>query len=86
MQPDLIKWSGTKASLHQVRLHYLLNVIPMLPMGTKTVSFPESESPHKAEGKAERQLATCDAVLVSKGIKASSASKLAMTWLETSCR
>ncbi|MFZ1916566.1 MAG: universal stress protein [Terriglobales bacterium] len=51
---------------------YLLNVIPMLPVGTKTVSFPESEYLHKAEGNAERQLATCDAALVSKGIKASS--------------
>jgi nucleotide-binding universal stress UspA family protein len=51
---------------------YLLNVIPMLPMGTKAVSFPESEYLHKAEGNAERQLATCDAALVSKGIKASS--------------
>ena len=51
---------------------YLLNVIPMLPMGTKTVSFPETEYLHKAEGDAERQLATCDAALVSKGIKASS--------------
>ena len=51
---------------------YLLNVIPMLPMGTKTVSFPETEYLHKAEGNAERQLATCDAALVSKGIKASS--------------
>ena len=51
---------------------YLLNVIPMLPMGTKTVSFPEVEYLHKAEGNAERQLATCDAALVSKGIKASS--------------
>ena len=51
---------------------YLLNVIPMLPMGTKAVSFPESEYLHKAEDNAERQLATCDAALVSKGIKASS--------------
>ena len=51
---------------------YLLNVVPMLPMGTKTVSFPETEYLHKAEGNAERQLATCDAALVSKGIKASS--------------
>ena len=51
---------------------YLLNVIPMLPMGTKTVSFPETEYLHKAEGNAERQLATCGAALVSKGIKASS--------------
>ena len=51
---------------------YLLNVIPMLPMGTKTVSFPEAEYLHKAEGNAERQLATCDAVLVSEGIKTSS--------------
>jgi nucleotide-binding universal stress UspA family protein len=51
---------------------YLLNVIPMLPMGTKTVSFPEAEYLHKAEGNAERQLATCDAALVSKGIKTSS--------------
>jgi nucleotide-binding universal stress UspA family protein len=51
---------------------YLLNVIPMLPTGTKTVSFPETEYLHKAEDNAERQLATCDAALVSKGIKASS--------------
>jgi nucleotide-binding universal stress UspA family protein len=51
---------------------YLLNGIPMLPMGTKTVSFPEAEYLHKAEGNAERQLATCDAALVSKGIKSSS--------------
>jgi nucleotide-binding universal stress UspA family protein len=51
---------------------YLLNVIPMLPMGTKTVSFPETEYLHEAEDNAERQLATCDAALVSKGIKASS--------------
>ncbi len=41
-------------------------------MGTKTVSFPESEYLHKAEDNAERQLATCDAALISKGIKASS--------------
>jgi nucleotide-binding universal stress UspA family protein len=51
---------------------YLLNVIPMLPMGTKTVSFPETEHLHKAESDAERQLAVCDAALVSKGIKATS--------------
>jgi hypothetical protein len=51
---------------------YLLNVIPMLPVGTKTVSFSESEYVHKAEGNAERRLATCDAALVSKGFKASS--------------
>jgi len=51
---------------------YLLNVIPMLPMGTKTVSFPETEYLHKAEDNAERQLATCEAALDSKGIKASS--------------
>ncbi|MGB8060279.1 MAG: universal stress protein [Candidatus Sulfotelmatobacter sp.] len=51
---------------------YLLNVIPMLPMGTKTVSFPETEYVHKEESDAERQLAVCDAALVSKGIKASS--------------
>jgi nucleotide-binding universal stress UspA family protein len=51
---------------------YLLNVIPMLPTGTKTVPFPETEYLHKAEDNAERQLATCDAALVSKGIKASS--------------
>jgi nucleotide-binding universal stress UspA family protein len=51
---------------------YLLNVIPMLPTGTKPVSFPETEYLHKAEDNAERQLATCDAALVSKGIKASS--------------
>jgi nucleotide-binding universal stress UspA family protein len=51
---------------------YLLNVIPMFPMGTKTVSFPEAEYLHKVEGNAERQLATCDAALVSKGIKTSS--------------
>jgi nucleotide-binding universal stress UspA family protein len=50
----------------------LLNVIPMLPMGAKTVSFPEAEYLHKAEGNAERQLATCDAAVVSKGIKTSS--------------
>src|ERR1019366_10202614 len=35
---------------------YLLNVIPMLPMGTKTVPFPETEYLHKAEGNAEQQL------------------------------
>ena len=51
---------------------YLLNVIPMLPTGTKTVSFPETEYLRKAEDNAERQLATCDAALVSKGIKSSS--------------
>ena len=51
---------------------YLLNVIPMLPMGTKTVSFPETEYLHDSEGNAERQLATRDAALVSKGNKASS--------------
>jgi nucleotide-binding universal stress UspA family protein len=51
---------------------YLLNVIPMLPTGTKTVFFPEAAYLHEAEGNAERQLATCDAALVSKGIKASS--------------
>jgi nucleotide-binding universal stress UspA family protein len=39
-------------------------------MGTKAVSFPESEYLHKAEDNAERQLATCDAALVAKGIKA----------------
>jgi len=49
---------------------YLLNVIPM-PLGTKTVSFPESDL-HRAEGNAERQLAMCEAALLSKGIKASS--------------
>ena len=64
---------------------YLLNVIPLLPMGTKTASFPETDHLHKAEGNAERQLAKCDAALVSKGIKASPVSKLAMTWSETSC-
>jgi len=51
---------------------YLLNVIPMPPMSTKTVSFPESEDLHRAEGNAERQLAMCEAALLSKGIKASS--------------
>ena len=50
----------------------LLNVIPMLPMGTRTVSFPEAEYLHKAEGNAERQLATRDAAVISKGIKTSS--------------
>jgi nucleotide-binding universal stress UspA family protein len=35
---------------------YLVNVIPMLPMGTKTVSFPETEYLHSAEGNAERRL------------------------------
>ena len=48
---------------------YLLNVLPMLPMGTNTVSFPETEHLHKAEGNTERQLATCGAALVSKGSK-----------------
>src|ERR1035438_771157 len=35
---------------------YLVNVIPMLPMGTKTVSFPETEYLRSAEGNAERRL------------------------------
>jgi nucleotide-binding universal stress UspA family protein len=51
---------------------FLLNVIPMLPMGTKTVSFLETEYLHKAESDADGQLAGCEAVLASKGIKASS--------------
>jgi nucleotide-binding universal stress UspA family protein len=51
---------------------HLLNVIPMLPMGTKTVSFPETEYLHKAESDAKRQLATWDASLAARGIKASS--------------
>ncbi|MGA7291269.1 MAG: universal stress protein [Terriglobales bacterium] len=51
---------------------YLLNVIPMLPMGTKTVSFPETEYLHRAESDAQRQLATSDAAVIAKGIKASS--------------
>ena len=51
---------------------FLLNVIPMLPMGTKTVSFPETEYLHKAENDAKRQLTAYGASLVTKGIKASS--------------
>jgi nucleotide-binding universal stress UspA family protein len=64
--------TASDLALHFHAELYLLNVIPMLPMGTKTVSFPETEYLHKAEDNAERQLATCDAGLVSKGIKASS--------------
>jgi nucleotide-binding universal stress UspA family protein len=72
---EFVQFGRSDASDLAQRFHaelYLLNVIPMLPMGTKTVSFPETEYLHKAEGNAERQLATCDAALVSKGIKASS--------------
>jgi nucleotide-binding universal stress UspA family protein len=47
-------------------------VILVLPTGTKAVLFPESEYIHKAEDNAERQLATCYAALVSRGVKASS--------------
>jgi nucleotide-binding universal stress UspA family protein len=64
--------TASDLALHFHAELYLLNVIPMLPMGTKTVSFPETEYLHKAEDNAERQLATCDTGLVSKGIKASS--------------
>jgi nucleotide-binding universal stress UspA family protein len=55
---------------------YLLHVIPMLPMGTKTVSFPETEYLHKAESDAQRQLTTSDAALIGKGIKTSSSIEL----------
>ncbi len=40
------------------------------------VGIPETAYLHKAEGNAERQLAICDAALVSKGIKASSSMEI----------
>jgi len=51
---------------------YLVNVVAMLPMGTKIVSFPETGYLHKAEDNADGRLAACEAALASKGIKASS--------------
>lgn len=51
---------------------YLLNVIPMLPMGAKTASFPETEYLHTTEKDADRRLAGCESVLASMGIRSSS--------------
>ncbi|MGA2416496.1 MAG: universal stress protein [Candidatus Sulfotelmatobacter sp.] len=51
---------------------YLVHVVAMLPMGTNTVSFRETEYLHKAEHNADGRLAACEAVLASQGIKASS--------------
>jgi nucleotide-binding universal stress UspA family protein len=72
--------TASDLALHFHAELYLLNVIPMLPMGAKTVSFPESEYIHKAEDNAERQLARVTPLLFPGGLRRVPASKLAMTW------
>ena len=51
---------------------YLLNVIPMFPTTTLPDLVPETEFIQEARSFAERHLAKCHAVLVARGVKASS--------------